>query len=256
MLIQRHFVPEVDGWVLEASIPAQAIGPTEILDAIARQEHATWDLENASTVPTMSRSHKLHLIRHGEVSNPNHVVYGDLPGFHLSPTGVRQVYSTGRHLTNANLDIVVTSPIIRAVETATAVARPHGLTPQLDNRLTESGQFPHWLGLRWEELPGLFPDELESYLEDANHAGGTETLSQIAARYRSVIEDTTASGHRSIAIIGHQDTIQAARLDLTGRDLGELRIDPPHHGEVVTLSRPAGATWIEASRWAPAIPTS
>ncbi len=49
---------------------------------------------------------QLRFVRHGEVSNPNHLVYGDLPGFHLSPLGVLQVHSTGQHLGGVSIDIV------------------------------------------------------------------------------------------------------------------------------------------------------
>ena len=36
----------------------------------------------------------VHLVRHGEAFNPNHVVYADLPGFNLSPTGGLQALSS------------------------------------------------------------------------------------------------------------------------------------------------------------------
>ncbi|RPI21428.1 MAG: histidine phosphatase family protein, partial [Actinobacteria bacterium] len=37
-----------------------------------------------------STRHTLLLMRHGEVENPRHVVYSDLPGFHLSAGGRAQ----------------------------------------------------------------------------------------------------------------------------------------------------------------------
>jgi broad specificity phosphatase PhoE len=193
----------------------------------------------------------LYLVRHGEVLNPNHVVYGDLPGFRLSPAGVQQVHRTGQHLATAAVTLVLTSPLMRAVETATAVARPHELRPDLDRRLTESGQFPHWTGSRWESVPVLFPGELESYLENAARAGGRELISDITARYRAVINDAVADGHGGIVVVGHQDPVQATRLQLVDRDPGELRLDPPNHGEVITLVRSADGRWLEKSRWSP-----
>ncbi len=199
---------------------------------------------------------RLYLVRHGEVPNPNHIVYGDLPGFHLSPAGVQQAYATGRHLGAFPLDVVLTSPLARAVETATAITRHHGVHPTVEPRLTESGQFPHWTGIRWESIPSLFPGELESYLQDAEAAGGTEELAHVAQRYVSVVDDAVASGHNSIVVVGHQDPLQAARLLMTGRDLGELRHDPPNHGEVVTLIRSTPHRWAEESRWSPESPTS
>ena len=68
----------------------------------------------------------VYLVRHGEVANPNHVVYADLPGFNLSPLGVRQAHAAGRHLARRPIDAVVTSPLARAVQTATAIpVSPH-----------------------------------------------------------------------------------------------------------------------------------
>ena len=193
----------------------------------------------------------VYLVRHGEVSNPNHVVYGDLPGFHLSSAGVQQVHRTGINLADVDIDLVLTSPLARAVETAHAIACRHGLVPKIDARLTESGQFPHWTGNRWASIPSLFPGELESYLEDADSAGGSELLSEVARRYASVVQDATNDGHTAIVIVGHQDPIQAARLLLTGRDLDELRLDPPDHAERIELHRSAQGPWLEISRWAP-----
>lgn len=203
----------------------------------------------------MSNTDTVLLVRHGEVSNPNHVVYGDLPGFHLSASGVLQAHATGRHLASFEVDIVLTSPIQRAVETATAIARRHGLDPVVDKRLTESGQFPHWTGNRWEELAELFPGELDGYLSNAENAGGRESPSDVADRYAAVIAAAASDGHSVIVLVGHQDPIQACRLKLTGRELHELRTDPSDHGEVITLSGSNDVGWVETSRWKPAQPT-
>ncbi len=194
---------------------------------------------------------ELLLIRHGEVANPNHVVYGDLPGFHLSRAGVLQAHRCAEHLADFTIDVVLTSPLDRAVETATAITSRHGFEPTLDVGLTESGQFPHWTGHRWESIPALFPGELEAYLEDASAAGGAESLEQVAKRVISIIEDSISRGLERIAVVGHQDPIQATRLTLTSRGLGALRIDPPDHGEVITLSRRGAESWTETSRWSP-----
>jgi len=199
----------------------------------------------------MARTRRLYLIRHGEVSNPNHVVYGDLPGFHLSAMGVQQVHLTGVHIADFELDLILSSPLSRAVETATAIARYNRLDPVIDIRLTESEQFPHWTGNKWDSIPHLFPNELEDYLEDAENAGGREQLDAVAQRYMAAALDAFARGYRHVAMVGHQDPVQATRLSLTGVPLSELRIDPPHHGEVIVLVGSAHAQWVEASRWHP-----
>ncbi len=199
----------------------------------------------------MQSTRSLYLVRHGEVANPNHIVYGHLPGFHLSPLGVRQAHETARRLADAALDRVLTSPLARAVETATAIGSPHGIEPTQHEALTESRQFPHWTGHRWSALADLFPGELESYLENAATAGTHETLEQVASRYASVISDAIDDGCRAVVVVGHQDPIQATRLSLVGRSLSELRHDPPDHGEVILLTRSDQGPWREMLRWAP-----
>lgn len=190
----------------------------------------------------------VYLVRHGEVANPNHVVYADLPGFNLSPLGVRQAHAAGRHLATLPIDAVVTSPLARAVQTATAIARHHDLAPQLDAALGETGQYPAWTGQRWEDLDGLFPGQLQAYLEDPTRCEGTaETVVEVARRMVSAIERTSASV-RHLVVVGHQDPLQAARLTLTGRPLGELLASPPAHASVVTVVDD-GAGWRERSVW-------
>lgn len=190
----------------------------------------------------------VYLVRHGEVANPNHVVYADLPGFNLSPLGVRQAHAAGRHLATLPIDAVASSPLARAVQTATAIARHHHLVPQLDEALGETGQYPAWTGHRWEDLDGLFPGQLEAYLEDPTGCEGTvETIEDVAQRMAAAIERTSARANH-LVVVGHQDPLQAARLTLTGRPLNGLLVSPPAHVSVVTLVDDGGG-WTERSAW-------
>jgi len=195
----------------------------------------------------------VYLVRHGEVDNPNHVVYGDLPGFNLSPRGVLQAHATATHLARAPLDVVACSPLARAAQTATAIARTRGFTPRIEEDLTEARLFPNWTGHRWEDLPTRFPGQLERYLADASDlADATEPLEAVAERAVGVIDTIAREGFHHVAIVSHQDLVQAARLTLLGVDLGDLLVDPPPHGSVTTLESD-GATWREISRWDPAV---
>jgi len=60
----------------------------------------------------------IDLIRHGEVHNPQQVLYGRLPGFRLSEKGRRQARSAGRHLQDSTISAVFSSPMLRARQTA------------------------------------------------------------------------------------------------------------------------------------------
>lgn len=80
----------------------------------------------------------VHLMRHGEVHNPDGVLYGRLPGYHLSDLGRQMADRVAEHLAGRDITHVVASPLDRAQETATPIAKAHGLELAADERLIEA----------------------------------------------------------------------------------------------------------------------
>jgi broad specificity phosphatase PhoE len=193
----------------------------------------------------------VHLVRHGEVDNPDHLVYASLPGFTLSETGRAQAARTTRHLGSQPVVAVWSSPLERALATAAVIAGRFGVPVRVEADLTEWRLLDRWAGTRWEEVDDLFPGELVAYLEHPTAlAFAPESLAQLAVRTRRVIERVaTRYPEGDVVIVGHQDPIQAARLVLTGGDLTGLHLDKPGHGTVFTF-RPGG-TWTEVSAFTP-----
>ena len=60
----------------------------------------------------------IHLVRHGEVHNPQKILYGRLPRFRLSANGRRQAAAAGHFLSRLPVQAVYTSPMLRARQTA------------------------------------------------------------------------------------------------------------------------------------------
>ena len=83
----------------------------------------------------------VHLMRHGEVFNPDGVLYGRAPGFHLSQRGEAMAQQVADVLLAGGHDIraVIHSPLERAEETAAPTARAFGVALQADPRLIEAG---------------------------------------------------------------------------------------------------------------------
>ena len=195
----------------------------------------------------------LHLVRHGEVANPDGIVYADLPGFTLSASGRAQARAAAKHLSGERVDVVATSPLQRAAATAEPIATALAREPAVDDRLTEWAIAVRWSGVGWGDLPHRFPGELEAY---ANHPTDlpfvTESLEEVAARMSAAVDDLgTRFPHGTAVLVSHQDPIQALRLLLTGRDLSGLHHDKPRHAGVITLSSD-GTRWVETASWAPA----
>lgn len=81
----------------------------------------------------------VHLVRHGEVHNPDNVLYARLPGFFLSETGREQARSAGDYLSKRPITALYASPMERAQQTAEIIAGAHSadLSIQTDENLHE-----------------------------------------------------------------------------------------------------------------------
>lgn len=195
-------------------------------------------------------------MRHGEVDNPDGVVYADLPGFGLGPPGRLQAEAVAARLSLRPVTALVSSPLTRAIETAAVIGAALGLTVRVDERLTEWRLATRWAGVRWVDLPALFPGELDAYLQHPERLPfSPESIAEVADRVADLLQEI-AGRHpdEEVVTVSHQDPIQAARLRLTGRGLAGLHTDKPGHASAVTLE--AGAPWRETGVWTPDAPAS
>lgn len=185
---------------------------------------------------------RLHLLRHGEVHNPGRIVYADLPGYGLSPRGRREARRAAEVV--GSVDLVVSSPLLRARQTAAIVASGGTVPIRLDARLTEWGLLRRWAGTAWDEVSMRFPGELEAYHAQPHDLPfSPESLETVARRARAA---ATGREGPTIVVVSHQDVLQALRLTLIGRPLRELHDGKLGHGEVVTLER-HGDAWRETA---------
>lgn len=192
----------------------------------------------------------VHLVRHGEVHNPLHLVYASLPGFKLSTLGVRQTQEAGRFLAERPIRAVWSSPLERALQTAQNLAAPHRSEVNVLSDLVEWKLLDRWAGHPWEQIPKLFPGETEAYLQHPSDLPfAPETLTELAERIAGAVRKVAAASSGEVVMVGHQDPIQAGRLALTGRSFDRLFQDRPQHCSVITL-RP-GRCWTEIRKWDP-----
>ncbi|WP_441251660.1 histidine phosphatase family protein [Kitasatospora sp. McL0602] len=77
-------------------------------------------------------------MRHGEVHNPEGILYGRLPGYRLSELGREMADRVADHLADRDITYVVASPLERAQETAAPIGKAHGLEIASDDRLIEA----------------------------------------------------------------------------------------------------------------------
>ncbi len=199
---------------------------------------------------------EIALVRHGEVDNPDGVVYASLPGFGLSDAGRREAAATAAYLAQRPLTAVVASPLLRAQQTAAAIAFRGGLDVATDARLAEWGLNDRWAGRRWDEVAAAYPGEIEAYWEDPTDLTfSPEPLAALAERMAAAAHDAHhAHPEGLVALVSHQDPVQAARLRLTGRPAGRQHHDKPGHAAVILLRPAPAGPWTEVEHWSPAIP--
>jgi broad specificity phosphatase PhoE len=163
----------------------------------------------------------VHLLRHGEVFNPERVLYGRLPGYHLSELGVAQAAVAAKYLAERPIGLLVSSPLERARQTAQALAELTGLPIETDDRLIEADnrlQGRHVAGGR-----GLFRDPHNwRYFTNPFRPSWGEPYELIADRVLAAVRaarDRIADGGSDAVCVSHQLPIVVARRRVEGRPL-------------------------------------
>ena len=167
----------------------------------------------------MGETTVVHVLRHGEVHNPEQVLYGRLAGYHLSDLGRKMAERIAERVRGEDITHVVSSPLERAQETARPSAEALGLEVATDDRLIEAGNVfegktfgvgdgslkrpAHWVHLR----NPLRPSWGEPYVEIAERMLAAIAAARDAAR-----------GHEALAV-SPQLPSWTARSFATGRRL-------------------------------------
>jgi broad specificity phosphatase PhoE len=161
----------------------------------------------------------VHLLRHGEVHNPTGVLYGRLPGFHLSENGRNQAEIVAKALADTDITVLVASPLQRAQETAAPVAAVHGLEVRTDEGLLEAeNRFEGKtvsVGGGALRSPRYWP-----LLRDPFTPSWGEPYLQIAHRMLGAVHRARAlaTGHEALCV-SHQLPIWTLRRFVTGQRL-------------------------------------
>jgi broad specificity phosphatase PhoE len=167
----------------------------------------------------MTESTVVHLLRHGEVRNPGRVIYGRLPGYHLSEDGRMMAKAAAGFLAGRDITALFSSPMERARETAEPLAAQFGLEVIVDERLTEP--LNHFQGLTVGVGDGsLRRPEHWRYLWNPFRPSWGEPYRQIAGRMLAALASArdAARGHEAVCV-SHQLPIWVTRRSVEGRRL-------------------------------------
>jgi phosphoserine phosphatase len=146
------------------------------------------------------------LIRHGETEWNRELVYRGRKDLPLSENGRRQIQKLAAALAETPITAIHASPLVRAVDTAQAIAAVKGLEVQTCDELIDM-DFGEWEGLSVAEARQRDPELYEKWEHDpaAFHAPEGESLAEIQARIRGILTRLAAEyPNQVVALVTHR----------------------------------------------------
>jgi ribonuclease H / adenosylcobalamin/alpha-ribazole phosphatase len=149
------------------------------------------------------------LLRHGQTPMSVQKRYAGRSDVPLTDVGVQQAAAAAKRLASAGLDVIVTSPLLRAVATAQEVAAATGVPVVTDDGFRET-DFGAWEGLTFAEVRERWPSEVTTWLADpdATPPGGesfTDVSTRVTAALHRVLADR--EGQR-VLVVSHVTPIK------------------------------------------------
>ena len=174
---------------------------------------------------------RLVLVRHAETEeSARGRCYGTLD-VGLSPLGRAQCAALEASLAEGPVAAVVSSPRVRALETAVAIARPHGLDVVVDEGLREL-DFGELEGRTYEEIAGTLPDLYVAWMTTPTEVRfpGGESYADLKARTLVAVERLRASHDgEAVVAVTHGGVVRAVVSDALGMPaerIFRLAVDP------------------------------
>ncbi|WP_029069010.1 histidine phosphatase family protein [Jonesia quinghaiensis] len=163
----------------------------------------------------------VHLLRHGEVHNPEKVLYGRLPNYRLSELGQEMARRVAQHLHGEGRDItaVIASPLQRAQETAQPTAQAFGLEIATDERIIEAENYFEGKTFGVGDGSLRHPQHWPRLINPFRPSWG-EAYKQQVRRMHAAVDSarTVAAGHEAL-LVSHQLPIWIARQAYEGKKL-------------------------------------
>ena len=198
----------------------------------------------------------LHLVRHGEVENPDRVLYGRLPGFVLSERGKEMAQAAAEAIAEQGRPVsrLYASPLERAQQSAFPIAEATGLQIGTEHRVIEPSNWFEGKVNHGKAAAFRHPKNWHKFWNPFRPSWG-EPYRSVAGRMRAAMDEawaTTDSG--DIVMVSHQSPIWMAHLDIAGKPLFH---DPRKRrcdlSSITSFERVDGR-WVEVDYRNPAAP--
>jgi broad specificity phosphatase PhoE len=161
----------------------------------------------------------IHFVRHGEVHNPEKILYGLQPGWRLSERGIQMAQVVAQWSKSLNLGAIHSSPLQRAQETVAPIIDNHKLQLTTDKNLIEASNI--FEGKKFELGSGVLKHPKSwRYLYNPWRPSWGEPYDQIINRMlKALFSARDAAGGKDAICVSHQLPIWILRSAVEGRRL-------------------------------------
>lgn len=164
---------------------------------------------------------KIFFIRHGETTGDVEDRYGGDYDDHLSGEGKRQCTALATALATKDIEIIFTSPLLRAQETAEILSQQSVCDVEIIPDLRERNQYGILTGLKKEKAKDLYPTEVEMVKDRLNTIEGAESYQDFSYRVREAFKEVIAhTKYSTIAVVTHGGPLRVLFRDFL--EWGEL----------------------------------
>ena len=159
----------------------------------------------------------VHVVRHGEVENPQKILYGRQRGWFLSERGLQMAQALGEWSKPLNIGAIHASPLERAQQTAKPMADAHGLEINTDERLIEAANIfegkPFGVGDGVLRRPSAWPKLWNPW----RPSWGEPYVDQVNRMLAAVFDAREAASGKDAILVSHQLPIWILRSAIEGR---------------------------------------
>lgn len=195
-----------------------------------------WNPKKEKDTPSV----ELTIVRHGETDmNKEGIIQGSNVDMHLNKVGKAQAKKAGEHLKEKTYDILISSDLKRALETATLIGKELGMEVSMTSPLLRERDLGEWTGktisdvLATNKMPANFKGV--ALLKQAPKGG--ESFDQFITRARRVHDWLLRDYEgKKVLVVAHSGFIKALRMVSENLSYEEAAAFEPHNGKAYELT--------------------
>lgn len=203
---------------------------------------------------------ELTIIRHGQTTANNEVKFGGWSETELTNEGKKQTEETAKTLSEESYDVLISSDLIRAKQTAEIIGKELGLELIEDQRIRERN-FGKLDDMTWKEFEEQYPEvaaknepNYQPNLED-----DAETIEAVYKRIEEFLEDLKKKyAGKKVLLVTHTGVIRILRRKLLGESPEYTRENDLPNAEIIKTKLGTNEwiqdsdvldTWFSSGQW-------